>query len=51
MEINGPCPRPGSGLGKAVSGLMDESGLGQEEKEASVVDLLGQEGPLPTALG
>lgn len=35
METNGPCPRLGSGLGKAVLGLMDDSGLGQEEKEAS----------------
>lgn len=33
MEINGYCPRLGSGLGKVVLGLMDDSGLSQEEKE------------------
>lgn len=35
MRINGSCPRLGSGLGKVVLGLMDDSGLGQEEQEVS----------------
>lgn len=30
MEINGPCPGWGSGLGQVALSLMDDSGLGQE---------------------
>lgn len=35
MEVNGPCPGWGSGLGKVALGLMDDSGLGQEIGDTS----------------
>lgn len=45
MEINGPCPRWGSGLGKTALGLMDDSGLAQEAKEASCRRSVWAQGP------
>lgn len=49
MEINGSCPGWRSGPGKAVLGLRDGSGLGQEVKETSCWDptLRSLPGPSP----